>query len=305
MNHRQRLHTKVSDLIVSFDALPAVWRGMLWVSLSGLIFCVLNAHLRYLSLQMNAYQAQFLRYLMGAAVMLPLLMRSGWSAYKPNNVKGQIWRGAVHSLALVLWFAALPHIGLAETTAIGFTGPIFVMLGAAFFLKERMRWERWLAALIGFAGVLIVVAPQLGAGGGWYNLVMLGSAPLFAASFLITKTLTRTELPSSIVVWQSVVIALFSLPLGWLHWTAPTTWQWIGFAATGVMGSTGHYCMAKGFSIADISATQSLKFLDLIWATAMGFLLFGDIPTRSTVAGASVIVLATVWIAKREHKRQY
>jgi drug/metabolite transporter (DMT)-like permease len=63
--------------------------------------------------------------------------------------------------------------------------------------------------------------------------------------------------------------------------------------------------MARGFGIADISATQSLKFLDLIWAAGMGFLVFGDIPTQSTVIGASVILLATIWIANREHRRQY
>ena len=87
----------------------------------------------------------------------------------------------------------LPHITLADTTAIGFTGPIFIMIGAAWGFGERMRWERWVAALIGLAGVLIVVAPKLAGTGGVYTLVMLASSPVFAASFLITKGLTRYE----------------------------------------------------------------------------------------------------------------
>jgi drug/metabolite transporter (DMT)-like permease len=87
----------VDALLANLAALPAVWRGMLWVALSGLIFTVMNAGLRHLSLQLDPFQAQFLRYLMGAVVMLPLLMRHGWAVYKPRNLTGQFWRGAVHS----------------------------------------------------------------------------------------------------------------------------------------------------------------------------------------------------------------
>jgi len=302
---KQAVAAKAKDLQSFFEGLPAVWRGMLWVALSGFFFSVLNAELRSLALQLDAFQTQFTRYLMGTLVMLPFLIKRGWAVYRPNNLKGQIWRGAVHTTALMLWFIALPRIGLADTTAIGFTGPIFVMLGAAWFLGERMRWDRWVAALLGFSGILVVVAPKLAGDDGWFTLIMLASAPLFAASFLITKTLTRTESSSTIVLWQSLVIALLSLPLGLLHWVAPTPWQWVAFTCTGVLGSLGHYCMARGFRIADISATQSLKFLDLIWASVMGFLFFGNIPTQSTVIGASVILMATIWIANREHRRQY
>jgi drug/metabolite transporter (DMT)-like permease len=287
------------------SALPAVWRGMLWVALSGVMFSILNGLLRSLTLHSDAFQAQFLRYLMGAAVMLPLLLKRGWTHYRPNNWRGQLWRGGVHSMALVFWFTALPHLALADMTAIGFTGPIFIMLGASWFLGERMRWDRWVAAGIGFAGVMVVVGPQLTGDGGYYSLVMLASAPMFAASFLITKTLTRLERSEVIVLWQSVAITLFSLPLGLLHWTPISMWMWLGFALSGVLGSFGHYCMARGFHIADISATQTLRFLDLVWASAVGWLMFGDVPTHTTLMGALVIFAATFWIAKREHRRQY
>jgi drug/metabolite transporter (DMT)-like permease len=207
----------------------------------------------------------------------------------------------VHTFALGLWFTAISHITLADTTAIGFTGPIFIMIGAAWVFGERMRWERWLAALIGFAGVLIVVAPQLsGSGGGYYSLMMLASSPIFAASFLITKGLTRYERPAVIVVWQAITVTLCSLPLALLAWRAPTLWQWFGFLACGVLGSTGHYCMTRSFSVADISATQSVKFLDLVWASVLGWLVFADTPSRSTLLGGIVICASTLWIARRE-----
>jgi len=241
---------------------------------------------------------------MGALVLLPWLWRDGWAAYKPVNWLGQFWRGAVHTLGLVLWFTALPHIPLADMTAIGFTGPIFIMIGAAWFLGEPMRRDRWVAALIGFAGVLVVVMPKMTGAGGWYNLVMLASSPVFAASFLITKALTRYEKPGVIVLWQALTVTLLSLPMALPHWQAPTLWQWLGFAVTGVLGSLGHYCLTRAFHSADISATQSLRFLDLVWASLLGWLVFGDVPSQWTWLGAAVILVSTVWIARREGRRR-
>jgi drug/metabolite transporter (DMT)-like permease len=283
--------------------LPAVWRGMLWVALSGLLFSCLNATMRNITLSLDAFESQFLRYLAGVLVMVPLVLRDGWRNYRPVNIAGQFWRGGVHTVGLMLWFTALPHLGLADMTAIGFTGPIFIMLGAAWFLGEKMRGDRWIAAAIGFAGVLVVVAPKFTGQGGVYALAMLASSPVFAASFLITKSLTRTESAGVIVLWQGITVTLLSLPLSLLHWTAPTVWQWVGFASAGLLGSLGHYCLTRGFRAADISATQSLRFLDLIWASLMGWLVFADVPSHTTVLGALVILASTVWIARREHGR--
>lgn len=276
---------------------------MLWMVLGGLCFSLLNTLARALSQQLDVYQTQFLRYLMGLLVMLPLVWRHGVQAYRPVNMAGQFWRGGVHTLGLILWFTALPHISLADMTAIGFTGPIFIMIGAAWFLGEPMRRDRWIAALIGFAGVLVVVLPKMTGQGGWYNLVMLASSPVFAASFLITKALTRYEKPGVIVLWQSLTVTLLSLPMALPHWQSPSSVQWLGFVVTGVLGTLGHYCLTRAFHIADISATQSLRFLDLVWASLLGWLVFSDVPSASTWAGAMVILLATVWIARRESRR--
>jgi len=276
--------------------------ALLWSALAGLLFVVLNAIMRGLAIALDPFQTQFLRYLMGLAVMLPLVLRGGLAAYRPKNIAGQFSRGAVHTFGLVLWFIAIPHITIADTTAIGFTGPIFIMLGAVLVFKEPMRWERWVAAGIGFAGVLIVVGPKLSGSGGWYTLVMLASSPVFAASFLITKALTRYERPEVIVVWQAITVTLCSLPLALLHWTAPSAGHWLLFVLCGLLGSAGHYCLTRSYAAADISATQSVKFLDLVWATLLGWLAFGDAPSRSTLVGGIVICAATLWIARRESR---
>ncbi|TWO68184.1 DMT family transporter [Caenimonas sedimenti] len=282
---------------------PATLRALLWSAAAGLLFVVLNTLMRKLSLQLDPFETQFLRYLTGLLVMLPLVFSAGLAAYRPRNVGGQFTRGAVHTLGLCLWFIAIPHITLADTTAIGFTTPIFIMFGAVLLFREPMRWERWAAAGIGFAGVLIVVAPQLTGQGGVYTLVMLASAPVFAASFLITKALTRYERAEVIVVWQSITVTLFSLPLALLNWRMPTLGEWGIALVCGLLGSVAHYCLTRSYATADISASQSVKFLDLVWATLLGWLAFGDQPNRYTLVGGVIIAASTVWIARREARR--
>ena len=278
-------------------------RGLLWSAASGVLFSLLNATMRSLTLQLHPLQSQFLRYLFGALVVLPLVLKVGLAAYRPNNLAGQFTRGAVHTVGLVLWFLALPHLPLADTTAIGFTTPLFILIGAFFFLRESMHRERWLATAIGFGGVLIVLAPQMGGSAGGYHLLMLASAPVFAVSFLITKVLTRSESPGVIVVWQALSVTLFSLPMALWFWQPPSALQWLGFAFCGLLGSLGHWCLTHSFSAADISATQSVRFLELLWAALLGWLWFADLPTRTTLLGGVIICASTLWVARREQQR--
>jgi len=156
-----------------FHSLSPAVRAMVWAIAAGLIFSLLNTQMRVLTFQFDPFQTQFLRYLMGLAVMLPLVLRSGPSAFRPNGLSGQLWRGVVHTGGLLFWFAALPHLPIADTTAIGFTTPIFIMIGAALVLREPVVAARWIAAAVGFAGVMIVVYPKLSASGGVCSLAML------------------------------------------------------------------------------------------------------------------------------------
>lgn len=281
-------------------ALDPTVKGMLWTVAAGLLFCQLNTLMRMMAIELNPYQTQFLRYVFGVAVMLPLVLRSGLAAYRPQRIGGQFARGAVHTLGLMLWFVALPNTPMADLTALGFTTPMFIMIGAYLLFREPMRWDRWLAVLIGFAGVVVVVAPKLSGSGGFYHLVMLASAPVFATSMLLSKSLTRYERTEVIVVWQAVTVTLFSMPLALLHWQTPAPTQWFVFFVCGVIGSAGHYCLTRSFVAIDISATQSVKFLDLVWASFMGWLVFADVPSQSTLIGGVVIAASTLWIARRE-----
>lgn len=283
---------------------PRPWQGMAWMVLGGMTFTLLNVISRKMTIELDPFETQFLRYLCGLMVLTPVVLRSGAASFWPKDVKGQFWRGGVHTAGLTLWFIALPYIPMADMTAISFTGPIFIMLGAAWFLGERMHRDRWVAALVGFAGVWVVLMPHLSGQGGVYHLIMLSSAPVFAASFLITKALTRSESPGVIVLWQAITVAIFSFPMAWLHWKSPSAWQWANFMAAGVLGSMAHYFMTRALHAADISATQSMRFLDLVWSSLMGWWVFTEVPSENTWMGAAVILLSTVWIARREGQRK-
>lgn len=279
----------------------ATLRGMMWMALGGLLLVTMNALMKRMTAEMSPLQAQFLRYLFGLLVMLPWVMRAGLAAYRPNRLPGQLWRGVIHTAALTLFFIALPHVPLADMTAILFTSPIFVLAGAALVLRERVTAARWTAAAVGFAGVAVVVWPHLRGGeAGVWSLVMLASSPFFAASFLINKALTRHDSPAVIVTWQNLVVTLLALPLALPFWEAPSAFQWGAFLVCGLLGSAAHIAMTRAFSLGDISAMQPVRFLDLVWSSLLGLALFGDSPTFNTMVGGAIIVASTIWIARRE-----
>jgi drug/metabolite transporter (DMT)-like permease len=279
-------------------------RGMLWMAATGALFTVLNTIMKKLSHELDPWVVGFLRYLIGAIVMLPPALRLGREALRPHAPKLQFLRGAFHAGGMLLWFAALPLVTLADLTAIGFSGPIFICLGAVLFLRERMTGARWAAVLSGFFGVMLVLQPwQDGfAGVSPGLLLMLASAPVFAGSFLVAKVLTRHDHPVVIVLWQHLWVALLLLPFMAAFWVTPDAAQWLALAACGLLGTGGHYCMTRAFRVADISAVQSVKFLELVWAAILGYLVFSTVPAGWTVAGGAVILASTLWLARHESR---
>jgi drug/metabolite transporter (DMT)-like permease len=132
-------------ILAHFGRLNPAMRAMCWMGLSGIVFAVLNAIPRHIAPRMNPQEVRFPRYLAGLIVMIPSIARVGSRAYSPNGVAGQLGRGAFHTSGMVLWYVASPHLTLADMTAIGFTGPIFVMAGAVLAPGEKMIWERWVS----------------------------------------------------------------------------------------------------------------------------------------------------------------
>jgi drug/metabolite transporter (DMT)-like permease len=261
--------------------------------------------MKKLSHELDPWLVGFLRYALGAMVMVAPALRFGLRELWPKAPGMQLLRGLFHAGGMLLWFAALPMVAIAEITAIGFSGPIFICLGAVLFLHERMSGARWAAVLVGFSGVLLVLNPFEAGGVAGIStgmLLMLASAPVFAASFLVAKVLTRRERSDVMVLWQHTVVAALLLPFGIAWWANPSAGQWLLLVLCGFLGAGGHYCMTRAFRVADISAVQSVKFLELVWAAVLGFVMFGTTPGGSTLAGGVVILGSTLWLARRESR---
>ncbi|MEC8055463.1 MAG: DMT family transporter, partial [Pseudomonadota bacterium] len=148
--------------------------GIFWVVISSLCFVAVTGIVRHLGSDMNPIQAAFVRYAIGVALLLPTLLAVPRSAWRLPRLAPHALRGLTHGIGVMLWFFAMTQIPIADVTALGFTSPIFVTLGAALFLGERLRLRRMIAIGIGFAGMLVILRPGL-------NTLELGAAAMLLA----------------------------------------------------------------------------------------------------------------------------
>ena len=264
-----------------------------------MLFVGVTVAVRYLGTNMNPVQAAFIRYCFGIVLILPLLSRAGIMSLDRDRLGFHALRGLVHGGGVILWFLAMSRIPISEVTALGFTTPIFVTLGAAAFLSERLKPYRVAAVLIGFIGALLILRPGLrvidiGA------LAQLGAAPLFACSYLMAKSATRREASSMIVVLLSVFCTLTLALPALLVWRTPTLEELLLLGLTALLATSGHYCMTRALEAAEVSAVQPFTFLQLVWATILGLILFDETPDVWIWIGGAVIVGSATWMAQQE-----
>ncbi len=283
-------------------------RGIAWMMLGGVFFVAVTGIVRHLGSDMSPMQAAFIRYVFGVVLLAPVFLRLGrgaWifsrGAFAGRRLGLHALRGAVHGLGVMLWFYAMARIPIAEVTALGFTAPIFTTLGAALLLGERLHARRIGAVLLGFAGALIILRPGFevidqGA------LAQLTAAPLFAVSFLIAKKLTETESSASIVAHMSIFVTLALLPAALLNWRTPT-WEELGWLfATALLATLGHYAITQALRATQVTVTQPISFLQLVWATLLGYYVFAENPDIWVWIGGGVIVASATYIAHRESR---
>lgn len=276
-------------------------RGIFWMMVTGILFVAVTGIVRHLGTDMSAVQAAFIRYVFGLILLTPVFFRIG-SFVRDRRIMGlHAMRGFIHGIGVMLWFFAMAKIPIAEVTALGFTAPIFTTLGAALFLGERLHLHRVGAVLIGFGGAIIVLQPGFQAiniG----SIAQLVAAPLFACSFLIAKRLTRTESSPAIVAYLSIFVTLTLLPPALMVWRTPTPVELGWLFATAACATAGHVTLTQAFKSADITVTQPIQFLQLVWATILGLTLFGEQPEIWTWVGGGVIVASATYIARRESR---
>lgn len=270
-----------------------------WMVASGLMFVFVTGIVRYLGSTVPVLEAAFLRYLFGLVLISPALLRLTRNV--PNARLTGIFaiRGFVHGFAVMLWFYAMAHIPVAQVTAIGYASPIFVTIGAALFLGERMHVRRMAGIAVGFLGVLIILRPgfeEVSLG----QLAQLTAAPLFATSYIIAKKLTHDQDTTVIVAMLSLFCTLTLAPGAYYQWQTPHLSEAGLLALTAIFATVGHYTLTRAFHAAPITVTQPVTFLQLVWAVSMGIILFDEPADPPVLLGGAIIVAAATYISHRE-----
>ena len=273
--------------------------GSLWMVAGGMLFVAVAVMVRHLGSDLPAVEAAFIRYVFGLLILIPVFMRMQWRRVRGTNLKFYALRGIAHGAAVLLWFYAMSRIPISEVTAIGYTTPIFTVVGAVLILGERIHMRRIIAIIIGFIGIIIILRPG-------FTIIQTGSlaqaiaAPCFAISFLLAKKLTNTENSSDTLAMLSIFCTLALMPGAIYVWKTPTVVDLGWLALIAIFATAGHYAITNSIANAPLTVTQPFSFLQLIWAIIFGYLFFDEVPDLWVCIGAAIVVAAISYMSHRE-----
>jgi drug/metabolite transporter (DMT)-like permease len=281
--------------------LPPHIRAIVLILFATLCFTSMHTVIRYAATvgQIHPFEVAFFRNVFGLLAVLPFALRGRAAALRTKRLKLHAVRGTMQVFAMLMFFYALSITPLAKVSAVSFTAPLFATLGAIIFLHERIRMRRIIALVLGFLGAMIIVRPgfiemDLGA------ILVMVSSSIWACAILIIKSLARTESSLTITTYQNIFLIPFTLIAAYFFWTWPS-WTLLGwFALMGIFGSMAHVAMAESLKLAEATAILPYDFVRLIWASGIGFVVFGEIPEIWTWIGGSLIFASTTYIAFRE-----
>jgi drug/metabolite transporter (DMT)-like permease len=232
-------------------------------------------------------------------VALFVLPQMGLAVYRTSRLRHHVMRSVSQGFSQTFLLIAFSMMPLAGATAINFSAPLFATLVSALMLKETVGLTRWAALLVGFCGVLIVTNPgaetfQIGA------LFALANAMLYGSVTAAVRGMTATESAETLTLYQLTLLTIFFsllLPLGWITPTPGDT-AWIVF--NGSANAVGQYWWTRALHLAPASAVSPFIYLSLIWASILGFAIWGEVPTISLVIGSAVVVASGMFLLWRE-----
>lgn len=202
-------------------------------------------------------------------------------------------------MGVILWFFAMTRLPLADVAAMNYLSPIYIAVAATFVLGEKFVPARGFAVVAAFVGTLLILRPglrELSEG----HLAMLGTGMCFAASYMTAKVLSGRATPALVVAMLSITVAISLMPFALAVWVPPSWEQLLWLSLTAALATGGHLSMTMAFREAPITATQPVTFLQLVWATILGALLFGEPVDMMTLAGGSTIAAAVILLALHE-----
>lgn len=273
--------------------------GLMMITL--VLFTTLDTSAKWLGQALPVLMIVSIRYLghflLAAIVLNPWHHPQAWRTRRPGL---QILRGMLLCGSTASNFLAVQHMQLAETMTVSFSAPLIIAAAAGPMLGEWIGPRRWAAILVGFAGVLLVLRPGAGA----FNPFMIAAfanAACYAGYALLTRKLSGIDSPGSMLLISAAVPSLVLAPLLPFVWQTPPTWlHWGLVLATGLLGSSGHWFLIRAHERAPAAILAPWTYAQLLWMTLAGYLVFGDLPSAWTLAGAGIVVASGLYLLYRE-----
>lgn len=274
-------------------------QGIAWMLLSVLIAAGMDATSKYLSQFYPVMQIVWARYAFQAVPLMLVLAPRLPRLMRTTRLGMQLMRSALLLGATVTFIYGLKRLPLTEASTILFLAPLIVTALSVPMLGERVGPRRWMAVAAGFAGAMIIIRPA----GEVVNLwaaFPLATAFLYALYMVTTRQLSRTDSSLTTLVYTGLVGTLVMSAIVPFDWVAPDAWGWVLMVALGVMGSLNHFALILAFRAAPAAVISPFDYSRLIWATMLGYVIFGNLPDGWTVLGAAVIVGAGLYVYRRE-----
>jgi drug/metabolite transporter (DMT)-like permease len=246
----------------------------------------------------DSFEIAFFRSLTALIFMMPFMFHQAGSAFRTSRPVFHILRGVLGSTGMMCGFYALVHLPLATANAISFSRAIFLVPLAMLFVGEVVGPRRLTAALVGFAGVLIILRPS--AEMEFAALVAVFGALTVAGAVICVKLLSRTDGPKTLLFYSSVIGVVVTAVPAALAWATPSPAELLSLCAMGAFGVLAQACFIRAYSIGEVGSLAPFDYARLLFAAIAGYFLFGNLPDLWTWVGAAVIVGSTLYITMRE-----
>lgn len=290
----------VSSILTRFSKGDGATKGVLLIVAATVFFCISDAASKFLTVDLGAIQIAWIRYVVFVAIVLPIaMMQVGVKGLRTHHPVQQILRGVFMVLSTILFVSGLAYLEVADATAINFVSPVFITALAIPILGEKVGVRRWCAAGIGLLGVLIIVQP----GSSAFQLAALfpvAAAAVWAIAAIATRIMSATETPQATLVYSSGVGFLVLCALAPFSWEPMTLAQFGIGAISGVASAIAHLMFVLAYRHANASVLAPFSYVQIIWASAIGFLVFGSVPGVWTYVGAAIIAASGLYTAHRE-----
>lgn len=274
--------------------------GIVLTALSVLLFALSNALAKWVVGVCPVGEMLFVRCVVTLALLAPFLTRRDLAtARHAGRLRLHGLRMACSAVEVGCFYWALTALPLAEITTLYLAGAIYVTGLSALFLGEPVGWRRWAAVLAGFGGVLIALRPGTVAIT-VPALVAVAGSLLYAVSLVATRGLRGV--PNTVLVGTQVAALLVLAGTTAPGWVRPSAAEAGLMALVGVVSMAGYLCLNRGLQLAQASVLAPMQYGSIVWAVVLGYVLFGEVPGRSTLAGAAVIVAAGMFIVVRERR---